>query len=196
MIWVDYCILAVFAISILIGILRGFTREALGIFTWVFAAWLAWAFADNLAPALEPRIAAPELRLFCAMAALFLGGLFICALATHLIALAVRNSLLSSTDRTLGGGFGLVRAAFLVGAFTLVAGTMGAPQETWWRDSMLIKRFDWLAAGIGAILPQGWIEMLKPAPTSAPASAPEAAPPQTRLNLAPWTAHRSADGHL
>jgi membrane protein required for colicin V production len=168
MIWVDYCILAVFAISILIGVLRGFTREILGILTWVFAVWLAWAFADALAPSLAERIAAPELRLFCAGAALFLGGLFIAALLTHLAALAVRASLLSSSDRTLGAGFGLIRALVLVTVFVLVAGTMGAAEERWWRDSLLLKVFEWPARVLGSTVPGAWLEALKPAPTPAP----------------------------
>jgi membrane protein required for colicin V production len=183
MIWVDYCILAVFAVSALIGILRGFTREFLGVLTWLFAVWLAWAFADDYAPRLAGRIEAPELRLFCAMAALFLVGLFVAALITTILSLIVRNSLLSGTDRTLGGGFGLVRALLMVATFVLVADTMGARQERWWQDSALLGQFDWLAQGLHAIVPQSWLDLLRPVPSAAPAQpvAPTTPSPEALL---------------
>ncbi|TXI08854.1 MAG: hypothetical protein E6Q76_06660 [Rhizobium sp.] len=49
MIWVDWCIVAVFLISILVGLLRGFAREILNVLTWVLAFGLAWLFGDMVA---------------------------------------------------------------------------------------------------------------------------------------------------
>lgn len=182
MIWVDYCILAVFAVSALIGILRGFTREFLGVLTWLFAIWLAWAFADDYAPRLEGRIDQPALRLFCAMAGLFLAGLLVTSLITTIVANLVRNSILSGADRTLGAGFGLVRALLLIATFVVVADQMGARQEGWWQQSALLGQFDALAQGLHAIVPPSWLDLLKPSVGPGPGIAPTTPAPSAVID--------------
>ncbi|HUS24543.1 MAG TPA: CvpA family protein [Candidatus Binatia bacterium] len=164
MIWVDYCIIAVFLISVVIGIARGFVREVLGIGTWVLAVWLAWAFSDEAALALEHKISDPALRLAASYAVLFLGGLLVGAITTWFVCELVDNSSFRRTDRTLGGGFGLVRASLLAAAFVLVADTMGARQDAWWQESVFVTRLEWLAQGLKSVVPAGWLEKLKPAP--------------------------------
>lgn len=164
MIWVDYCILAVFILSVVIGLLRGFSREILGLGTWIFAILLAWLFGHAFAGALETKISNPALRLGCAYVLLFMAGLLIGALVTHFVSEAIRDSFLSLPNRMLGGGFGLVRAAVLVAAFILVAGQMGAAREAWWQQSLLIDKFEWLAKGLGTLVPERWLEVLRPDP--------------------------------
>lgn len=166
MIWVDYCIIAVFLISVVIGVARGFVRETLGIATWVLAFWLALAFADEAAAALDQKISDPALRLAASYAVLFLGGLLVGAITTWFVCELVDNSSFRRMDRTLGGGFGLIRAALLAAAFVLVADTMGARQDAWWQQSTLVRHFEWLARGLQSIVPVGWLEKLRPAPTS------------------------------
>jgi membrane protein required for colicin V production len=160
MIWVDYCIVALLLISTIVGVLRGFTREAFGLLTWVLAIWLAVAFGPDLAGHLRSHISVPSVRIAAAYAALFLGGLLVGALVTALIVRFMRDSALSSTDRTLGGGFGLIRAAILVAAFIVVAGTTPARQENWWQRSLLLGKFQFLADGLRVIIPPTWIDQL------------------------------------
>lgn len=168
MIWVDYCILAVFILSVIVGLLRGFTREVLGFATWIFAIALAWLFGHAAADALQQKIAEPALRLFCAYALLFLSGLLIGSLVTYFVSEAVQDTFLGLTDRMLGGGYGLLRAAVFIAAFVLVAGQMGAQQERWWQQSLLIGKFEWLANGLGTLVPERWLEGLRPDPISTP----------------------------
>lgn len=166
MIWVDYCILAVFILSAVIGLLRGFIREVLGLATWLFALLLAWLFGHTLADVLAAKISNPALRMGCAYLLLFLGGLLVGALITHFVSEAVKDSFLSLPNRMTGGGFGLARAAVLTAAFVLVAGQMGAAKEPWWQQSLLIDKFEWLANGLGTLVPERWLEVLRPDPTS------------------------------
>jgi membrane protein required for colicin V production len=44
---------------------------------------------------------------------------------------------LTGLDRTLGGAFGLVRAAVLVGLAVLVLQFVGLDQEPWWQEARL-----------------------------------------------------------
>ena len=40
--WFDYSILAILALSVLVGLWRGFVSEVLALVCWVLAFWLAW----------------------------------------------------------------------------------------------------------------------------------------------------------
>jgi membrane protein required for colicin V production len=164
MIWVDYCILAVFILSIVIGLLRGFTKEILGLGTWIFALLLAWLLGNTVAGMLAEKISNPALRLGCAYLLLFLGGLLVGALVTHFVSEAVKDSFLSLPNRMVGGGYGLARAAVLTAAFVLVASQMGAEKEPWWQQSLLIDKFEWLAEGLATLVPERWLEVLRPDP--------------------------------
>ena len=166
MIWVDWCIVAVFLISILIGVIRGFAREILVLLTWALAFGLAWGFGDLVAGLLEDRISEPAVRVACAYAALFISGLLIGAILTHLLTEWIRGSVLDGIDRTLGGGIGFIRAVIIVSLFLICAGTMGAKQDRWWHQSLIIPHVEWLADGLKPLFPERWLDKLKPSPES------------------------------
>lgn len=162
MIWVDWCILAVVLISILVGVFRGFAREILNLLTWALAFGVAWIFGDHLAGLLAAKIAEPAVRIACAYAVLFLGGLLTGAVLTHFLTDWIRDSVFNGIDRTLGGGFGLLRGAVVVILFVLLAGTMGARQDRWWHQSIFVPRLEWLAEGMKVLVPERWLEKIKP----------------------------------
>lgn len=164
MIWVDYCIIAVTLISLLAGILRGFTKEVLGIVTWVCALLVTWLFSDTAVSLLRIKISNPALSTAAGYAATFLLGLLIGAVISSLIVDAIRNSRFSSADRTLGAGFGLLRAALLTAVFVMVAANMGAREDKWWQESKIVPRLEWLANGLQMLVPPAWIEKLQPEP--------------------------------
>ncbi|HEY0974412.1 MAG TPA: CvpA family protein [Solimonas sp.] len=170
MIWVDYCILVVFLLSVLIGLWRGLTRELLSLMTWLLAFAMAWWLGDDLAAMIAGKISDPALRKAVAMAALFFGGLLIGALITHAAVQAVRDSSFSPADRTLGAGVGLLRAVLVVTLFVLVAGRLGARDDRWWQESMLVQPFSTLAQGLETVIPERWLALLKPSASAPPAS--------------------------
>ncbi len=171
MIWVDYCILAVFLFSVLIGVWRGFTREIFSVMTWVLAFGLVWFFGNEGERLLADKISDPVLRQAAAYAALFFGGLLIGAIITHFAVQAVRDSRFSPADRTLGGGVGVLRGIFVITLFVMIAGRMGAHDDRWWRESSLITHFTRLADSFATLVPDRWLQALKPAPQS-PSSPP------------------------
>jgi membrane protein required for colicin V production len=161
MIWVDYCIVGLLLVSTIVGVIRGFARETLGLLTWVLAIWLAISFSGAAATRLAPYISVPSVRIAAAYALLFLGGLLFGGIITALIVRFMRASALSSTDRTLGGGFGVIRGAVLVGLFILIAGTTPARHDPWWQKSVLLGQFQWLADGLRVLIPPRWIDQLQ-----------------------------------
>jgi membrane protein required for colicin V production len=174
MIWVDYGLVVVILVSALVGLLRGFTRELLGLMTWVFAFAAAWLGSHWMDAWLEPHITAPSVRKGTAYLLLFLGALLVGGVITALVSGGIRDSRFSSTDRTLGAGLGLFRGFVICGLFILIAGQTLLRQDPWWSQSLLIKRLDWVAQGLGTLMPAGWLDAIRA--ESEPAPVPEAAP--------------------
>ena len=46
----DYLIVGVLLASMLLGMLRGFVREAVGLLAWLGGLWFAWRYAPELEP--------------------------------------------------------------------------------------------------------------------------------------------------
>lgn len=160
--WLDYVIIVTLVLSTLVGVIRGVVREMLGIGTWVVAFVMAFYFADTVAAALAGFIGDPALRVLTAYAGVFLIVLAIGAILTALLANWIRQTGLSTADRTLGGGFGLVRAVILVGAGVLLVELAEAQDANWWQNSALVDHFDIVRRALEAILPESWLDALRP----------------------------------
>jgi len=172
MTWIDYCIVALALISVLVGLLRGFTREVLSLSTWIIAFAAAALFGGKAAGLLETKIADEALREAVACGLVFFVTLVIGAIVTHFAVQAVRDSRFSASDRTLGGGIGVLRAALALVLFVLIAGRMGAAQDRWWQQSAVVPHFVGIAKGVETLIPQRWLDLLEPAASAAqPASS-------------------------
>jgi membrane protein required for colicin V production len=167
MIWVDWLLFAALVVSILIGVIRGFTREVLGLATWILSLGAALLLAPYAAVHLEPYIAVPSVRIAAAYALVFFGGLVLGAIITAIVAALVRKSPLSGVDRTVGGGFGLVRGVLIAVVAVWLVGLTPARQDPWWGQSMLIGKLEWLAGGFESLMPEDWRARLKPAAVAA-----------------------------
>ena len=44
--WLDYVFIGILAISVIISIFRGLTKEVLSLLIWVVAFWLAYHYVD------------------------------------------------------------------------------------------------------------------------------------------------------
>lgn len=169
--WADYVILAVFAVSILIGLFRGFTREVLGVLGWIVAFWVAFTFTHQTAEWLTPHIATPSVRRAAAFGGLFLSVLLLGSILTFFIGKLVREGALAAADRTLGAGFGVLRGLVLIAALLWAAGGTTARHDPWWQQSALIPRLEWMSDILKAVVPQHWIRVLESPSSAAQPSA-------------------------
>lgn len=151
--WVDYAIIAVVGISVLVGLFRGFVREAISVLGWLVAFWVALTFMDVATEYLEPYIEATSLRRAAGFGVLFLAVLVITALTNALAGLLIDKTGLGGTDRGLGMVFGAARGVLVVAGLVLLAGVTAMPQDRWWRESVLIEHFEVLALEIRELLP-------------------------------------------
>ena len=153
MIWVDFVIIAIIALSAVISLVRGFVRETISLGTWIGGFWVAWNFFQELADQMHRWISVPSLRLGTAFAILLLAALLIGGLLGYLAGQLVDKTGLSGTDRLIGVFFGIARGAVLVTILVLLAGLTPLPFDPWWSESLMIPRFQEFAVWFQSLLP-------------------------------------------
>ncbi len=155
LIWPDYIIIAIIAVSTLISLLRGFVRESLALAGWILAVWVSILYMNQMAILLTPYLSSlpPSILSLVAFALLFVLTLIIAALVSNLIATLVDKTGLSGTDRAIGMIFGIARGIIIVGILVLLAGFTMVPQDPWWKESLLIPHFQQLAVMMKEFLP-------------------------------------------
>lgn len=177
----DWLILAILALSVLVGLWRGFVREALSLVVWVAAIAAAIVFGDQVATLIGDRITLPSARIAIGHIAVFLLVLIVGGLFGWLVGRIVQGTGLSGTDRVLGFAFGLLRGGLIVAALVLVLSYTPMASDPWWRESTLITRFEPAAGWLRDQLPEALQAVRELAPDStlapaAPTTAPEPLP--------------------
>lgn len=159
--YADYIVLAIIVISILVGAVRGFVKEAFSLAVWAAAFLIAFQYSGALAMHLEEHIELPSVRTSLAFAGLFLSVLLVGGLLTFLVGKLVEKTGLSGTDRLLGGVFGAVRGLALVLVIMLFAGLTPVPQDPWWQQSRTIQSLMPLAEWSAQFLPDYILEYMQ-----------------------------------
>ena len=162
MIWADYFILGVFAVSGVIGLLRGFIKEVMGIVVWVAAFVLAFRLSGVGAEILTPYVDVPSARVFIAFALVFLIALIVGGLLNYLLGKLVETTGLDGTDRMFGFFFGLARALILLVAVVFVSRMTPLPADPWWREALLIPPLERLADYSASFLPASIRDYIEP----------------------------------
>jgi membrane protein required for colicin V production len=136
---VDYLILGVLAFSMLLGMLRGFVREAIGLMAWLGGMWLAWRYAPLLEPYLGGMLGHAPVRTWAARVLIVIAVLVIGWIVAGLLAYFLRQSGLSLVvDRLLGLFFGVLRGAVVVSIFVLLGQFVELQGTPWWKQSRLL----------------------------------------------------------
>jgi membrane protein required for colicin V production len=154
MLTVDIIILAVFFVSVVIGVVRGFFREALSVATWAAAVWVTLNYSYVMDPLLG-SLASPDLRFWAGKILIFILVLIVGGLINHFIHILVAKTGLSGTDRLLGMLFGAIRGALVVGLAVVIFRLMGLDQELWWGESRTIAFFEPAADWMQGYLEEG-----------------------------------------
>ena len=114
LIWVDYLLLAIIAVSALLSLWRGFVKEALSLASWIVALWVALLFFNDLGDALARWIDTPSVRNAVAFGILFVVTVLIGSMVAYLAGQFVAKTGLTATDRALGMIFGIARGVVIV----------------------------------------------------------------------------------
>ncbi len=139
--------------STLLGLLRGFVREAVSLAFWILAIWAAWKFGPIIEPHLggllaDPKVA-PWIGRLVILAAVLLVGWGVGMLLTYF----ARSVGLGPLDRAIGLLFGIARGMVLMGLMVIGGELLHLNQEDWWGRSKLVPYGeavgDWLRAMVG-----------------------------------------------
>lgn len=136
---VDYILAAIMLVSLLFGAIRGFLRESIALLGWLVGLWLAWRYAGLVQPYLGGVLEGTELQVWVARALLLLAVVITSWLLGSLLSWLVQRSGLTLTvDRVLGGVFGVVRGAVIVGFAVMLGQAAELRGEAWWQGSLLL----------------------------------------------------------
>lgn len=152
---VDWIIVAATALSMLIGLIRGFVREVLSIVGWVVGLALAYQYAGALGQWMPLEAALPAARTGVAAVAIVLAAVLTAGLIGWLLRQFVSAVKLSAGDRALGTVFGLARAVLIVLAAELFFGRTAMAQQPLWRESILLDYAEAALRLAAPMLPDG-----------------------------------------
>ncbi len=154
-IWIDYAIIALILISSIIGLLRGFVKEAFSLFSWIVAIWVGLNYSREFSSFLESIISYPSARIAASFAVLFFLTLIIGSIISYLLGELIEKTGLTGSDRFAGMIFGIVRGMVVVSLVVVMAGLTPLPEDSWWKESVLIPPFQALAEWLRSHIPPG-----------------------------------------
>lgn len=127
--WIDISVIAIIGLSILIGILRGATREVLGIAAWIGAFATVFYGLPFLRPIARQYIESHLIADLVIAIPLFILSLAVLILISRTIASKIKISILGGIDRSLGLIFGLLRGVILVCLLYIAMGFFYPPEK-------------------------------------------------------------------
>jgi membrane protein required for colicin V production len=134
----DYVILAVLAISMVVGIVRGLVRELLALLSWVVSVWLALHYAEIVSEWLAPYLQSPQIQYLVALTGIFIVSLLMLSMIAIIIVKLLTLVGIAGTDRSLGGLFGVVRGIAIALVLVFVIRLTPATGEAWFQSSMIV----------------------------------------------------------
>lgn len=132
----DHLFAAILLISLVLGCLRGFVREAISLLSWLIGLWLAWHFAYLLYPWLGGALGEPGIREWTGRAIVLFLVLLVGAAVGSIVGHFIQRAAgLAAMDRIVGGLFGIVRAAVVIGLFVIGGRAVDLDLEPWWQKT-------------------------------------------------------------
>jgi len=131
----DWAVVAVLAVSLLVGALRGLVYEVLSVASWIAAFVLAQWFAPQVAAWLPLGKAGETARYAAAFVVIFIGVVFAGGVFAWLVKKMVEAVGLRPIDRVLGAAFGLLRGAVLLLAAAVIVNMTSLKSADWWVES-------------------------------------------------------------
>lgn len=155
----DWGLLAVLALSVVVGLRRGIVFELMSLAGWVLAWGVAQAYGGSLAAWLPLHAGGPALRAVSGFGLAFVGTLALCAVLARIARALISATPLSVVDRLLGAGFGLARGlVVLLVVATIVAWTPASSSPAW-QSSQGAAWLAQLVDGLRPLWPDSWLRI-------------------------------------
>jgi len=158
--WIDWTLLAVLAISVVIGVMRGFVFEMMSLLGWLVAWFVAQWFAADVGPHLPVGTPGGPLNHAAAFVLCFIAAIIVWSLLSRLLRMLIHATPLSIPDRALGAGFGLLRGVVLLLAVATVVALTPAAKSAGWRESRGAMWLNTAMHGLKPVLPSQVAKLL------------------------------------
>jgi membrane protein required for colicin V production len=158
MVWIDLVLLAIVALSALVGWVRGLITEVVSILAWVVASITSLLVSPQLAEYLATWISQPALAYGLSFLVIFVVVLMVASLLKVLVKQLVHKTLLKLPDRVFGLAFGSFRGLMLLVILVMLGSLSPLSQTQNWQQSVLVPQVlsmvDWAQSYLPQILPQ------------------------------------------
>ncbi len=152
--WVDIALLAMFGLSVLVGLWRGFVFEIVSLLGWLVAFVIANAAGPLLADYIPLGDANSSTRLWVAYVLVFVVLLLTCTLLARMLRALVAATPLSFVDHLLGGVFGVVRGALVLVVVALLVLLSPYATSAPWKNAHGSLWLGLALEGLKPVLPQ------------------------------------------
>jgi membrane protein required for colicin V production len=157
--WLDILFLAVIAISLILGLIKGLTRMLIGVAS-VVAGFVIAALYYRPVSAFFNRLISVEIwRHLLAFALIFVGVLVLGGLVSFLLSKIIRGPL-RFADRLLGGALGVIAGVLVCGVLVIAQLAFPVNKDVL-RGSTIAPYCYWLTKGMIQIIPDELKEKFK-----------------------------------
>lgn len=159
----DIIVFSILGLSALMGFIRGVTREIFGILSWSGAGVITYFSYPHAKGFAEIYIKNPQIAEYATYATMFIALLVIFSLFSHLLSTLIKNSVFGGVDRSLGFGFGLIRAVFLLAILDLGIGVFVArntPPE-FMKNTKTLSHLHYLGDRLISAIPEKWQKIVQ-----------------------------------
>lgn len=168
--WIDLAMLAVLALSVVAGMLRGLVSEVMSLAGWVVAWLLSQAWALDVAAALHIGEPGGQIARLSGLVITFVATLLAWRVLTWLLQQVIHATPLAPLDRLLGAAFGVLRGGLILLVLVMMLGLTPMARQPSWQVSDGVR---WLTAAQAVLapwLPGDW----RPLPAALPEPGAEA----------------------
>lgn len=164
----NFIVILVLAISGLVGLARGATREVVGVVSFLLAVLAAIVGLKHFAPLILPTVHTVWIAKALALLIVFVVVYVLLRIVGGAIARAVPETDVGFLDRAIGLGFGLIRGLVLLGLFNLVFSAVTPPEDdsaAWVTSAGLYPLTQLSGEALHALVPKGraMVDRVKPA---------------------------------
>jgi membrane protein required for colicin V production len=132
---VDWILLAVLALSFLLGLWRGIVQEVLSLAGWVAAFYVSQMYAPMAAAWLPMEGSSQMLRYAAGFVVVFVAVLVATVLVSFVVKKLISAVGLGPLDRLLGSLFGLMRGVVILLAVTVLVGMTPMRETLAWKQA-------------------------------------------------------------
>jgi membrane protein required for colicin V production len=132
---VDWILLAVLALSLLLGLWRGIVQQVLSLAGWVAAFYVSQMYAPMAAAWLPMEGSSQMLRYAAGFVVVFVAVLVATVLVSFVVKKLISAVGLGPLDRLLGSLFGLMRGVVILLAVTVLVGMTPMRETLAWKQA-------------------------------------------------------------